>query len=58
MIYKKTNVVYKSKYNNKRKKQVILLMTGDGIKYHSLAVTNLSSLLKGIHQITKKFFIA
>ena len=41
-------VVYKSKYNKKRKKQVILLMIGDGIKYHYLAVTNLSGLLKGI----------
>ena len=41
-------MVYKSKYNNKRKKQVILLMIGDGKKYHYLAVTNLSGLLKGI----------
>ena len=46
-ITKKINVAYKSKYNNKRKKQVILLMTGDGIKYHYLAVTNLSGLLQG-----------
>ena len=45
---KKISVVYKSKYNNKRKKQVILLMIGDGKKYHYLAVTNLSGLLKGI----------
>ena len=43
----KISVVYKSKYNNKRKKQVILLMIGDGIKYHYLAVTNLSGLLQG-----------
>ena len=42
---KKINIVYKSKYNNKRKKQVILLMIGDGKKYHYLAVTNLSGLL-------------
>ena len=41
------NIVYKSKYNNKRKKQVILLMICDGIKYHFLAVTNLSGLLQG-----------
>ena len=43
----KKNIVYESKYNNKRKKQVILLMIGDGIKYHYLAVTNLSGLLQG-----------
>ena len=46
-IPKKINIVYKSKYNNKHKKQVILLMIGDGIKYHYLAVTNLSGLLQG-----------
>ena len=43
----KISVAYKSKYNNKRKKQVILLMIGDGKKYHYLAVTNLSGLLQG-----------
>ena len=43
----KISVVYKSKYNNKCKKQVILLMIGDGKKYHYLAVTNLSGLLQG-----------
>ena len=43
----KISVVYKSKYNNKRKKQVILLMIGDGVKYHYLAVTNLSGLFQG-----------
>ena len=43
----KISAAYKSKYNNKRKKQVILLMIGDGIKYHYLAVTNLSGLLQG-----------
>ena len=41
----KINIVYRSKNNNKRKKQVILLMIGDGRKYHCLAVTNLSALL-------------
>ena len=46
-ITKKISDVYKSKYNNKHKKQVILLMIGDGIKYHYLAVTNLSGLLQG-----------
>ena len=44
---KKISVVYKSKYNNKHKKQVILLMICDGEKYHYLAVTNLSGLLQG-----------
>ena len=43
---KKTNIVYKSKYNNKRKKQLILLMICDGKKYHYLAVTNLCALLQ------------
>ena len=43
---KKISVVYKSKYNNKRKKQVISLMIGDGEKYHYFAVTNLSRLLQ------------
>ena len=44
---KKISVLYKSKYNNKREKQVLLLMIGDGKKYHYLAVTNLSGLLQG-----------
>ena len=44
---KKINIVYKSKYNIKRKKQVILLVIGDGIKYHYLAVTNSSGFLQG-----------
>ena len=39
----KTFVTYRSKHNNKRKKQVILLMIGDGEKYHYLAVTGLSN---------------
>ena len=39
---RKISVVYKSKYNNKRTKQVISLMIDDGKKYHYLAVTNLS----------------
>ena len=44
---KKINIVYKSKYNNRPKKQVILLMIGDGKKHHYLAVTNLSGLFQG-----------
>ena len=43
----KISAVYKSKYNNKCKKQVILLMICDGIKYHYLPVPNLSGLLQG-----------
>ena len=44
---KKISLVYKSKYNNKHEKQVILLIIADGKKYHYLAVTNLSGLLQG-----------
>ena len=36
---------YRSEYNHKHKKQVILLMITDGIKWHYLAVSNLSALL-------------
>ena len=43
----KTSVAYRSEYNNKRKKQVILLMITDGKKYHYLVVTKLSPLLEG-----------
>ena len=46
-IYIYIYIVYKSKYNNKRKKQVILLTIGDGKKYHYLAETNSSGLLQG-----------
>ena len=38
-------VAYRSKYNHKHKKQVILLMITDGIKWHYLAVSNLFALL-------------
>ena len=38
-------VAYRSEYNHKRKKQVVLLMITDGKKRHYLAVTNLSALL-------------
>ena len=44
---KTIRVAYRSEYNNKRKKQVILLMISDGEEYHYLAVTNLSALLRG-----------
>ena len=38
-------VAYRSEYNHKRKKQVILLVITDGKKWHYLAVTDLSALL-------------
>ena len=44
---KTISVAYRSEYNNKRKKQVILLMITNGKKSHYLAVTNLSALLQG-----------
>ena len=40
--------VYKSKYNNKHKKQVILLMITNDKKWHYLAVTDLFALSKRI----------
>ena len=39
------SVAYRSEYNHKCKKQVILLKTTDGKKHHYLTVTNLSALL-------------
>ena len=51
---KQTRLAYKSKYNCKREKQVILLMITDGKrskevkKWHYLAVKNLSRLLRRI----------
>ena len=56
-IQRKINIVYKSKYNNKCKKQIILLMIGDGKKYHYLAVTNLSALLQKISSNHKDFYL-
>ena len=41
----KIRIAYRSKYKNKCKKQVILLMITDGKKCYYLAVTNLSALL-------------
>ena len=43
---KTIRVAYKSEYNNKRKKQVIMLMITDGKQWHYLAVANLSALLQ------------
>ena len=46
---KEISHTYKSKYNHKRKKQVILLMITDGGKrWHYRAVNSLSALLRGI----------
>ena len=42
------SVAYRSEYNNKRKKQIILLMINNGENSHYLAVTNLSALFKRI----------
>ena len=44
---KTIRVSYRSEDNNKREKQVILLMITDGEKWHYLAVTNLYALLQG-----------
>ena len=44
---KTIRVAYRSEYNNKRKKQVILLMITDGKKWHHLTITNLSALRQG-----------
>ena len=44
-------VICRSKHNNKRKR-----MIGDGEKYHYLAVTNLSTLLKRVSSNHKEDF--
>ena len=45
---KTKSVAYKSKFNNKHKKQVILLMITNGKNQHYLAVTDISALFKKI----------
>ena len=45
---KDITLAYKSKYNGKREEKVILLMIGDGEKWHYLAVKNLPRLFRGI----------
>ena len=46
---KEIELAYKSKYNQKRKKQVILLMITDkNNRWHYLAVKRLSALSRGI----------
>ena len=54
---KTISVAYRSEYNNKRKKQVILLMISNGEKQHYLAVTSLSALLAEKNQIVMDIFI-
>ena len=57
-IIEKIRVAYRSKYNHKRKKQVILLMIADGNKWHCLAVSKLSALLaKKSHQIMMEIYV-
>ena len=50
------SAAYRSEYNNKRKKQVILLMITNSNKFHYLAVNNLSALLQGNSSIHKEDF--
>ena len=45
---KSISVAYASKFNNKRKKQKILLMITNGKKQHYLAVTDISALFQKI----------
>ena len=55
---KKTiRVAYRSEYNNKSKKQVILLKITDCKKWHYLAMTTLSPLLQGNSSNTTMIFI-
>ena len=54
---KTISVAYRSEYNRKRKKQVILLMITDDKKWHYLAVTNLPALLAKNHEIIMEIFI-
>ena len=50
------NIAYKSKNNLTQEKQIILLMTSDGQKWHYLVVKNLSGLLRGITSNNKEDF--
>ena len=53
---RKIQVAYKSKQNLTCDKQVILLMSTDGEKWHYLTVKNLSGLLRGITSTHKEDF--
>ena len=50
------STAYKSKYNHKRKNQVILLMITDGKKWYYIAVRSLPALLRGITSSNNKDF--
>ena len=50
-------IAYRSEYNHKHKKQVILLIITDAKKWYYLTVTNLSALLAKNHQIMMEIFI-
>ena len=52
----KKYVAYRSKHNNKRKKQVILFMIGDDEKNHYLAVTSLSALFRRTSNQKEDFY--
>ena len=54
---KAISFAYRSEYNNKRKKQIILLMISNGEKQNYLAVTSLSALLAKKNQIMMDIFI-
>ena len=53
---KTIGVAYRSEYNYKRKKQVILLMITNSKKSHYLAVINLPALLQGMSLNHKEDF--
>ena len=55
-IQKTISVAYRSEYNNKRKKQVILLMISNGKKQHYIPVTDLFALLKRFSSNHKEDF--
>ena len=50
-------IAQRSEYNHKRKKQAILLIITDGIKWHYLTVSNLPALLAKNRQIIMEIFI-
>ena len=53
---KEIRPAYISKYNHKRKNQVILLMITDGKKWYYIAVRSLPALLRGITSSNNKDF--
>ena len=61
LIQKKINLAYKSKYNRKRKDQVLLLMITDDEedtpdKWHYLAVKSIARLFRGITSSNNRDF--